>query len=126
MSYLLLVLKNMIKKLLKNLNKRNMNEEIDYICGLTGTWGLLTAEILFVKILNKTSIDGINYGGISEFTISSSDKSFYILFSDPKRLEMFNRINQLLNELVGYKIEYIGNKNDKILVSKISNKYFYH
>ena len=112
----------MIKKLLKNLNKRNINEEVYYGCGLTGTRGLLTAEILFVKILNKTSIDGINYGGISEFTISSSDKSFYILFSDPKRLEMINRINQLLKELVGYKIEYIGNKNDEILVSKISNK----
>lgn len=122
MSYLLLVLKNMIKKLLKKLNKLNINVEIDYICGLTGTRGLLTAEILFVKILNKTSIDGINYGGISEFTISSSDKSFYILFSDPKRLEMINRINQLLKELVGYKIGYIGNKNDEILVSKISNK----
>lgn len=122
MSYLLLVLKNMIKKLLKKLNKLNINVEIDYICGLTGTRGLLTAEILFVKILNKTSIDGINYGGISEFTISSSDKSFYILFSDPKRLEMINRINHLLKELVGYKIGYIGNKNDEILVSKISNK----
>ena len=115
----------MFKNVLSKLNKNNrINEEDKYSCEMDEA---ATAELLFIKLRNEIANSNSKYGENSDYAIMGSDISYAILFvNNLTRVRIFNRLNYLLQESIGYKMEFIYDKNaklygigNKIIVSKM-------
>lgn len=115
----------MFKNVLSKLNKNNrINEEDKYSCEMDEA---ATAELLFIKLRNEIANANNKYGEGSDYVIMGSDISYAILFvNNIARLRIFNRLNYLLQESIGYKMEFVYANNaklyglgNKIIVSKM-------
>lgn len=116
----------MLKNLFTKRNK-NKNNEVDYSCSMDEA-GI--ADILFIKLKKDITNAVNNYGKNIEYVIMSTDITYSVLFSSGvSRIRIFNRINYLLEESIGFRMRYSPNKNsplygvgNRIIVSKY-NKY---
>lgn len=115
----------MLNKLFSKFNKKKEIKQDEYSCTVTEA---VTADKLH-DILKKELSNAIKQQGENiEYVIMSSDSTYSILFSSGiSRIRVFNRINYLLEESMGYKMRYeLASKTtvlyglgSKIVVTKI-------